>query len=796
MKDGLVQKQITVTRNGKTFLQNVWVKPTESNPALDGVKPKEQESEAMTDKVFYKKWGIAPFLSDLSEKVGDKNFYAMANDFEKYVRVTQLSSIESLKNGNEFKKEDLDKVADAIKNERVAIAGDVRDVLKYLGYTSSYSYFGGLDTTNWNPKQLFTSELRKRHEEAIKNVESDFDSDKFDKLEKTNKPSALEYLKSCGITWEEHSHAAINWMRAKVAMQKSNGTYQPKVPARKNSGDTSKTKLSGEDYLRELKAKGVTWEENKHPAINLMRAKMAEKKFNENLVEADGGKPTSNNVHSPSIVTDKFGGVKEGQEIYRFHYKYIVKKITEDYVLALEEGKPDNGHYVVFNESDMKEINENREYFMSRYQRNKDYNAKVEKEQQDYDAQKEAELEKYNDLKGYGDWMKPMDLARARRQLNKPIRYNGDEYTIKGLYEKLVGEGYEPGKFRGRDILINKVNNNFIDIEKDSVTALGYAKHLHNLRTNRDRKKFGVDSVQYIDAKNTSESFPLEAEYQRKELLKSMLTSLVNDHKIDVDADKLSKFYAERGKLSVGSCSLEDFPGDEGNYHPSVKYTKVSLKPYKADRRTFESKLKTIFHEVTHITATGKATYFGDFEEALAELNAVGMMYALNTECDKLEISYAPQVIQALIQLNKSKQFEDCGTFLQVAKKFHHMFEDVGYDRLELLKKIPQLSELTKRYYKRCQVTGGSFLDKLERRDFIRDNLSVITSHPQGFRKYCSMLMERFSISDGVAREDLEKLIQKTLDGDFDISNHFISIACFNWVCVSGNAIKLPGGED
>lgn len=38
----------------------------------------------------------------------------------------------------------------------------------------------------------------------------------FDSI-KSDRTKALDYLKSCGVIWNDHSHAGINWMRANQA---------------------------------------------------------------------------------------------------------------------------------------------------------------------------------------------------------------------------------------------------------------------------------------------------------------------------------------------------------------------------------------------------------------------------------------------------------------------------------------------------------------------------------------------------------------------------------------------------
>ena len=45
----------------------------------------------------------------------------------------------------------------------------------------------------------------------------------FDMLAASDKSKALDYLKSCGVTWNEHNHAGINWMRAMQSLKSSLG---------------------------------------------------------------------------------------------------------------------------------------------------------------------------------------------------------------------------------------------------------------------------------------------------------------------------------------------------------------------------------------------------------------------------------------------------------------------------------------------------------------------------------------------------------------------------------------------
>ena len=126
----------------------------------------------------------------------------------------------------------------------------------------------------------------------------------------------LKDLKDKGITWNEHSHAGINHMRAMMALNaaimneshgfkspfgdsssiqsdssqsaqdkpstQQKGTSKSKAPTGKVSKE-SKAKTheffmscaDREEFYSKLKQLGVKWTENDHPAINFMRAKMA-----------------------------------------------------------------------------------------------------------------------------------------------------------------------------------------------------------------------------------------------------------------------------------------------------------------------------------------------------------------------------------------------------------------------------------------------------------------------------------------------------------------------------------------
>lgn len=171
------------------------------------------------------------------------------------------------------------------------------------------------------------------------------DSKYFDSI-KSDKVKALDYLKSCGISWNEHSHAAINWMRAMQAysiatssspqsgtktyaqvnaqttqnVQQSPQNSQPGnppqstvlTPAQQSELDTGNNgkektvilkKLLGNDgcisYAKQL---GVTWDEHPHAAINIMRMSMALKSHfdtTDGTVSPTKDKASSGDVGAP-----------------------------------------------------------------------------------------------------------------------------------------------------------------------------------------------------------------------------------------------------------------------------------------------------------------------------------------------------------------------------------------------------------------------------------------------------------------------------------------------------------------
>lgn len=130
-----------------------------------------------------------------------------------------------------------------------------------------------------------------------------FDFSEFDKL-KSDKVKALQYLKDCGIDWQEHPHSGVNWMRASMAAKQAAGITNNKAGAPAGNTNAAGThnvkqldywklaadgydnldakkkvasikKQTNKDEFVSLASKVVNWSEHPNPAINLMRASMA-----------------------------------------------------------------------------------------------------------------------------------------------------------------------------------------------------------------------------------------------------------------------------------------------------------------------------------------------------------------------------------------------------------------------------------------------------------------------------------------------------------------------------------------
>ncbi len=121
-----------------------------------------------------------------------------------------------------------------------------------------------------------------------------FDLNKFNSI-KSDRTAALDYLKESGITWKEHEHKGVNWMRAMVAAKEQTGisditAKENKFP-KNNKNAPFKNKVSKQDANKQIddlvkehgrdgllklaKEQGITWSEVEHKGVNWMHARMA-----------------------------------------------------------------------------------------------------------------------------------------------------------------------------------------------------------------------------------------------------------------------------------------------------------------------------------------------------------------------------------------------------------------------------------------------------------------------------------------------------------------------------------------
>ena len=134
-----------------------------------------------------------------------------------------------------------------------------------------------------------------------------------------DRDSAIQYAKSCGVSWDEHANSAINWMRLCMAVSKLSDTT---VMVNKKAPKSSVTDLSGLDKAAfdaadsKIKVKqmvttfgrdktmsiakqlGVSWTDSPNEGINWMRASIAIQKYVENktLDQLSGGNSPATTV--------------------------------------------------------------------------------------------------------------------------------------------------------------------------------------------------------------------------------------------------------------------------------------------------------------------------------------------------------------------------------------------------------------------------------------------------------------------------------------------------------------------
>ena len=99
--------------------------------------------------------------------------------------------------------------------------------------------------------------------------------------------------------------------------------------------------------------------------------------------------------------------------------------------------------------------------------------AEKEKAAAEAEAARIAMFAEFVDYKGYS----APNAEKARRQLLKPIRRNGEESTIKALVEELVEEGRFIGDYDGKRVLEHP-DGRFVAEKYIGKTGMDYAEYL------------------------------------------------------------------------------------------------------------------------------------------------------------------------------------------------------------------------------------------------------------------------------------------------------------------------------
>lgn len=203
-------------------------------------------------------------------------------------------------------------------------------------------------------------------------------------LSSHSRDEVMDFAKKNGVSWTEHSHVGINWMRASIAIQKhidSNGdawksfeggnsqTQQDDTQKDKNSAqpdaktdkmdktsdtdkrrrnppkkqskpdkpkvDKDKTKqlvekLGKDETLEAMKAKGITWKESDHKGINWMRAMQAlGKHLSDNLNSFDDLVAAADNLKTKKDLQDTQKKVQDLQDLISQIQNPTAQQVTQ-----------------------------------------------------------------------------------------------------------------------------------------------------------------------------------------------------------------------------------------------------------------------------------------------------------------------------------------------------------------------------------------------------------------------------------------------------------------------------------
>lgn len=415
-KQGLVQKDVTVQgKNGKTFTRKQWVKAGDTSQKSDaGVRTNTGDLSYKGRTISkVRRHGEVYYKID-----GEKQLFSRENDAKSFIdKLTPVSqtvlkpdtkiSGQSKKNNSSNASQQWQKKLEDALYSAPGTAADyaVGQVLKELPkgtviktgqkamiasppYELEVTYTKG-DYDGWqyinkdyntvyfnkvsnsickvkdNSKFKLSVEVPNPTKDAQKTQTIDktskssnkktLDSAHFDSI-KSDKDKALEYLKDCGVTWSENSHAGINWMRAMAAYKAATGgqkstqktsstptqpTSQPTTPTaqvaqnpqgnngvKMSKGDAKKktqsftSKVGKTDserkaFMDKVKAQGITWRDKADDGsdvaigVSWMRCCMAMNKH-----FADGGSfddsVTTNSTKSSVPKTLSDAGIDYG----------------------------------------------------------------------------------------------------------------------------------------------------------------------------------------------------------------------------------------------------------------------------------------------------------------------------------------------------------------------------------------------------------------------------------------------------------------------------------------------------
>lgn len=341
-KQGLVQKDVTVQgKNGKVFTRKQWVKASDvktskvsgSSTSKDnggGSEAKQKAVHQLNNCDVGDILGSVDHMISVGRRKNPNNgdwemTYTLRStgkdlSYDEAVKVltehfNKTSS--AAQSSGQTKSDKRKSMANSASQYNGRTITSIPAGITPMGHGNETYYFEvHLPKGQKGAKKYFKTEKEAKayidSQNAPQSVKSDvqktLDPAYFESI-KSDKAEALKYLKDCGITWTENSHAGINWMRAMAAYKKAtngqqNSTQSTAQTAQsaQNSQPSSSSKMSKEDakkmtqsftskvgkteaerkaFMDKVKAQGITWKDKADngsdvaSAVNWMRCCMA-----------------------------------------------------------------------------------------------------------------------------------------------------------------------------------------------------------------------------------------------------------------------------------------------------------------------------------------------------------------------------------------------------------------------------------------------------------------------------------------------------------------------------------------